>query len=152
MDDLFQGAKRAANQAVERAAWEADKRKRAGDERHEIELLRRERSALVEQLITLVRDLAVAGQLTQPQLKSLAERLATIDHDVSERQRIIDLIRNEPYVPGSVHIMVQRSPASAQPMPGAPPALPSARKPCPTCGYPVRTNAAFCSSCGTRLK
>jgi hypothetical protein len=146
MEDLIESAKRAASTAVERAAWEADKIRRVGERQRELELLRRERGALVEQVLAAVRDLDRQGQLTQPALKTLAERLRTIESDLARGQGDIQAIRRETFTPGSVAITVQRRNAS----PGGASSAPH-RIPCPTCGRPTRTTAAFCSACGARL-
>jgi DNA repair exonuclease SbcCD ATPase subunit len=145
MEDLFESAKRAASNAVERAAWEADKLRRVSERQKELELVRRERAAMVEQLVATVRDLEARGQITQPQLKSLAERLATLERDLANGQSDIQAIKNETYTPGSVSISVQRKGASQTSSSGG------ATYPCPTCGRPVRSSAAFCSACGARL-
>ena len=112
MEDLFESAKRAASNAVERAAWEADKLRRVSERQKELELTRRERAAMMEQLVATVRDLEARGQITQPQLKSLAERLATLERDLANGQSDIQAIKNETYKPGSVSITVQRKDAS----------------------------------------
>jgi rubrerythrin len=144
MEDLFESAKRAASNAVERAAWEADKLRRVSERQKELELVRRERAAMMEQLVATVRDLEARGQITQPQLKSLAERLTALERDLANGQSDIQTIKNETYKPGSVSITVQRKDAS-QASSGA------GTYPCPTCGRPVRSSAAFCSACGARL-
>jgi hypothetical protein len=144
MEDLFESAKRAASNAVERAAWEADKLRRVSERQKELELVRRERAAMMEQLVATVRDLEARGQITQPQLKSLAERLTALERDLANGQSDIQTIKNETYKPGSVSITVQRKDASQ-------PASSAGTYPCPTCGRPVRSSAAFCSACGARL-
>jgi len=144
MEDLFESAKRAASNAVERAAWEADKLRRVSERQKELELVRRERAAMMEQLVATVRDLEARGQITQPQLKSLAERLAALERDLGNGQSDIQAIKSETYTPGSVSISVQRRD-------GTHPSSGGATYPCPTCGRPVRASAAFCSACGARL-
>jgi DNA repair exonuclease SbcCD ATPase subunit len=144
MEDLFESAKRAASNAVERAAWEADKLRRVSERQKELELVRRERAAMMEQLVATVRDLEARGQITQPQLKSLAERLAALERDLGNGQSDIQAIKSETYTPGSVSISVQRRD-------GTQPSTGGATYPCPTCGRPVRASAAFCSACGARL-
>ncbi|MBF6592454.1 MAG: hypothetical protein IVW57_18240, partial [Ktedonobacterales bacterium] len=79
MQDLFENAKRAAGGAMERAAWEADKLRRGSARQHEVELMRRERAALVEQLAGVLLDLHARGQLPEGPLTTLAERLRAID-------------------------------------------------------------------------
>jgi len=94
--------------------------------------------------VATVRDLEARGQITQPQLKSLAERLTTLERELANGQSDIQAIKNETYTPGSVSISVQRK--------GAPqPSSGGSTYPCPTCGSPVRSSAAFCSACGARL-
>jgi hypothetical protein len=146
MDDLIESAKRAAAGAMERAAWEADKLRRVNDRQRELELLRRERLALVEQLVSTVRDLDRRGELTQPALKTVAERLRTLESEISGGQADVEQIRQETYVPGSVAVTVQRRDATTS---GG---KLSQRRPCPTCGRPTRLSAAYCSACGARLR
>src|SRR5690242_11075227 len=144
MEDLIESAKRAASAAMERAAWEADKLRRVNERQREIELLRRERLALVEQLVSTARMLEQRGQLTQPELKTVVERLRTVEMGVANGQVDIQNIRHETFTPGSVTISVQRRDTSS---PGGV-ASPRDRIPCPTCGRPTRRTAAFCSACG----
>jgi hypothetical protein len=148
MEDLIESAKRAAGAAMERAAWEADKLRRLNDRQHEIDLLRRERMALVEQLVGTVRDLERRGELTQPALKTVAERLRTLEDGITSGQADVSNIRQESYTPGSVSVSVQRRDASA----GSAGSSASTRRPCPTCGRPTRLSAAYCSACGARLR
>lgn len=150
MEDLIESAKRAAGAAMERAAWEADKLRRVNDRQREIELLRRERMALVEQLVSAVRDLERRGELTQPQLKTVAERLTRVEGEIDTGQAEIQHIRQEDYTPGSVAISVQRRNANGTS--GSPSAARPDRRPCPTCGRPVRQSAAYCSACGAQLR
>jgi hypothetical protein len=147
MEDLFESAKRAASSAVERAAWEADKLRRVNERQRELELLRREKGSLMDQLIAAVRDLERRGQLTDPTLKTLAERLRTIDTNITNGQDDIIAIRKETFAPGSVSISVQRRDATS-----AGNAPDRNRRPCPTCGRPTRLSAAYCSACGARLR
>jgi DNA repair exonuclease SbcCD ATPase subunit len=146
MEDFIESAKRAAGAAMERAAWETDKLRRVNDRQREIELLRRERMALVEQMVSTVRELERRGELTQPALKTVAERLRTLDDDIAGGQADVQKIRQESYTPGSVTVSVQRRDAST----GAPD--PVDRRPCPTCGRPMRLSATYCSACGARLR
>ncbi len=146
MEDLIESAKRAAGAAMERAAWEADKLRRVNDRQREIDLLRRERMALVEQLVGTVRDLERRGELTQVALKTLAERLRTLEDGIAGGQADVEKIRQESYTPGSVSVSVQRRDASLGTGSAAD------RRPCPTCGRPARLSAAYCSACGARLR
>lgn len=138
MQDIFENAKRVANNAVERAAWEADKLRRATARQREIDLAQRERAALLEQIASTLLDLDKRGQLAQEPLKALAQRLRTLQDEVGRGQSEIQAIRAETYTPGSISISVTRAGG--------------ATTPCPTCGKPVRGNAAYCSACGARLR
>lgn len=143
MQDLFESAKRAAGNAVERAAWEADKLRRVTARQHEVELLQRERGALVEQLAGIVLDLSQRGQLPPGPLQTLADRLRTLDAEANRAATDIKSMRNEPYVPGAVTISVHRRDDQSADVRDT--------LPCPTCGRRVRRGATFCSACGTRL-
>lgn len=139
MQDMFEQAKRAATNAVERAAWEADRLRRVSGRQKEVDLAERERAALLEQLGSVVLDLDQRGQLTQPALKALAQRLAQLRDEVNRIQSDVRDIRKETYTPGSISVQVSR--------PGAPDT-----EPCPTCHQPVRKTATYCPSCGARLR
>lgn len=139
MQDMFEQAKRAATSAVERAAWEADRMRRVGARQREADLAGRERAALLDQLGSVVLDLDQRGQLTQPALKALAQRLAQLRDEANRLENDVQAIRKESFTPGSVSIQVNR--------PGA-----AGTEPCPTCHQPVRKSAAYCPSCGARLR
>lgn len=139
MQDMFEQAKRAASHAVERAAWEADRMRRVSARQHDADLAARERAALLDQLGSVLLDLDQRGQLTQPALKALAQRLAQLRDEISRVQSDVQAIRQETFTPGTVSIQVNRAGAADT-------------EPCPTCGQPVRKSAAYCSSCGARLR
>ncbi|MGO8947959.1 MAG: zinc ribbon domain-containing protein [Ktedonobacterales bacterium] len=139
MQDIFENAKRVANTAVERAAWEADKLRRATARQRDIELAQRERTTLVEQIATTLLDLDKRGQVTEEPLKMLAQRLRTLDNEVHNGQDEVKAIRNETFQPGTISISVTRQGTEGTTA-------------CPTCGKPTRSNAAFCSNCGARLR
>lgn len=137
MQDLFENAKRVANSAVERAAWEADRLRRSTARQHDIDVAQRERVALLDQLANVVLDLERRGQLTQPPLQALAQRLKALDDEVNRAQVDVLAIRKEAYPNGPV------SPAA--------PASIEETEPCPTCGQLNRKTAAYCNNCGARL-
>jgi|SRR5579859_1105801 len=139
MQDMFEQAKRAATSAVERAAWEADRMRRTGARQRETDLIERERVALLDQLGSVVLDLEQRGQLSQPALKALAQRLAQLRDELNRIQGDMQAIRKETFTPGSVSIQVTRAGAVDT-------------EPCPTCHQPVRKSAAYCPACGARLR
>ena len=148
MQDMFENAKRVASTAVERAAWEADKVRRTSARQREIDLLRRERSAAVEQLAGVLLDLDRRGELTQGPLVAIAARLKALTDDINRGESEITAIRNEAFVPGTISINVQRKDDPNAPTPTSS----SAYTTCPSCGRSVRRSAAFCSACGAKLK
>lgn len=139
MQDIFENAKRVANGAVERAAWEADRLRRINAYQRDMEFAQRERMAIVDQLAGVILDLERRGLITQEPLKALASRLKSLDDEVKRAQTEILAIRNETFAPGSISINFTRQGTDDT-------------TPCPTCGQPVRKSAAFCSSCGARLR
>lgn len=154
MQDMFENAKRVASTAVERAAWEADKVRRSSARQREIELMKRERAAMIEQLAGVLLDLERRGELTQRPLQTLATRLRELDSDINKGDADITAIRNETFVPGTITINVQRKddPNATPPSGSRSPASSASATTCPSCGGSVRPGAAFCPACGTKLK
>ncbi len=150
MQDMFENAKRVASTAVERAAWEADKVRRTSARQREIDLLKRERSAAVEQLAGVLLDLDRRGELTQGPLVAIAARLKALTDDVNRGESEITAIRNETFVPGTISINVQRKDDPNALTPTT--TTSSSYTTCPSCGRSVRRSAAFCSACGAKLK
>ncbi len=140
MQDMIENAKRAASTAVERAAWEADRMRRIADRQHEVDLLQRERTTLIEQLASVVLDMEQRGQLPAGPLKSLAERMVALTADVNKGLAEVQAIRSEQFQPGTVTISVQRKGQT------------SGHLTCPTCGRSVRRSSNFCPACGARLR
>jgi hypothetical protein len=140
MQDIFENARRMANNAVERAAWEADKLRRASARQREGDLAERERTALMDQIARLVLDLDAHGQLGNASLSALAQRLRTLDGEIEQARSDAHDIRSESFTPGSVAIsVVRRSPALGDEVT------------CRSCGQRSRGSAAFCFACGARL-
>ena len=140
MQDIFENARRMANNAVERAAWEADKLRRASARQREGDLAERERTALLDQIARLVLDLDARGQLDNASLSALAQRLRALDGEIEQARSDAHDIRSESFTPGSVAIsVVRRSPAAGDEVT------------CRSCGQHSRGSAAFCSACGARL-
>lgn len=138
MQELFENAKRVANSAVERAAWEADRLRRSTARQHDIDVAQRERSALLDQLANVVLDLERRGQLTQAPLQSLAQRLKALEEEVNQAQVDLLAIRKEAYPT-----------APTGPVMGA---SIEETEPCPTCKQLNRKTAAYCNNCGARLR
>ena len=151
MQDMFENAKRVASTAVERAAWEADKVRRTGQRQREIDLLKRERSAVIEQLAGVLLDLDRRGELTQSPLQAIAARLQALDADINRGDAEVTAIRNETFVPGTISINVQRK-DDPNAMTSSSSSAASSYTTCPSCGRSVRRSAAFCSACGAKLK
>lgn len=136
MSDMFESVKRAAGDMMGRAAWEAEKSQRIAALQRELDLLTRERATLIDQLVVVVTDLTRKGQITQPALKAIADRMANLSDDVSRAQSAIKTIQNEKYQPGV---------ASFSASVGGP------SKSCPSCGAHMPLNSRFCASCGAKM-
>jgi hypothetical protein len=143
MQDFVEAAKRLATQATDRATWEANRLRRVNAAQHEVELAQRERSALLEQLAGVALDLERRGQLTQEPLLGLVRRLKTVDQEITKGTAQVQAVRAEAYQPAG---------GSAGPDPARVQSLTTREYPCPTCKQPVRDTAAYCSSCGARLR
>lgn len=154
MQDFIEQAKRVAGSAVERAAWEAEKVRRANARQHELDLLAKERAALIEQLAGVILDLDRRGQLPEGPLKILAERLRTLDADLARGTADVQSIRNEAFVPGSISISVHKRGDQHQAGNGSNMSAPTSAADmvrCASCGSLSRRGAAFCAQCGARL-
>lgn len=155
MQDMFESAKRMAGTAVERAAWEADRMRRVNERQREVDLLQKERAAVVEQLAGVLLDLERRGELPAGPLQALAARLRTLSADMNKGLAEVQAIKAEQFVPGTVTVSVQRkdsqqdSQQDSQSVPSS--SASAARTSCPTCGASVRRGAGFCPSCGARL-
>jgi hypothetical protein len=143
MQDFVEAAKRAAASAADRASWELNRRQRAYARQRDIDLARRERGTLVDQIVHVVLQLDANGKLTDQSLHALCSRLRTLDGEIASAQQEVRQINTQQYAPGAV--------ASSAPPARALSTLPG-EYPCPTCGKPVRDSSAFCASCGTRLR
>ena len=135
MSDMFESVKRAAGDMMGRAAWEAERSQRIAALRRELDLLVKERTALVEQLAGVISDLDKRGQITQPALKALAERLGELSADMERSQGAIKTIETEKYQPGKVSVGGAAGPS----------------KSCPSCGAHMPLNSRFCASCGAKM-
>lgn len=156
MQDMFDTAKRAAGNAVGRAAWEMDKVQRINAQQHELDLLMREHATLIDQIAGVILDLEKRGLITQTALKVVAEQLRKVRQQIDQARAAIESIRTEPFVPGAVTIGVQRAdPGATAPTPAvsvmASPVGPITLTPCPRCKQPTTSTASFCSACGMRL-
>ena len=136
MSDMFESVKRAAGGMMGRAAWEAEKSQRIAALKRELDLLVKERNALMDQLAGVVTDLAKRGELTQPALKALADRMAALSDDMNRTQSAMKTIESEKYQPGM---------ASFSANAGGP------SKSCPSCGAHMPLNSRFCASCGAKM-
>ena len=136
MQDIIDNARRMASSAVERAAWEADKLRRASTRQREIELAERERGSLLDQIAHVVSELESRGQLNNATLSALAQRLRAIDDEIANGHTQVNDIRSESFAPGTVSVTVVRRSDDVS---------------CPKCGRTSHRGAAFCSACGARL-
>lgn len=132
---MFDSVKRAAGDVMGRAAWEAEKAQRLTALERELGLLTKERAALIDQLAVVVADLAKRGELTQAPLKALAQRLATLNDELTRSEGAIKKIQTEKYQPGAVSFAAAAGP----------------EKSCPSCGAHMPLSARFCASCGARM-
>ena len=101
MQDIVDAAKRAANVVAERAAWEADRLRRLTARQKEIDLAKRERATLLEQVARTMLDLESRGQLTQEPLLALSRRLRELDQEIANSSNAVQSVRAESYRAGA---------------------------------------------------
>lgn len=158
MADFLESAKSMVSAAVSRTSWEAQKQLRVRSKQGEIDQLLEQRQNLQDELVKIAMNLYQQGRLSDQQLSRLCASIQELDHDVQNREVQLQQVKNEAYP------VNQFTPASTPDYtpPGAPPS-PSASQAsqasqagilqqCPNCGTPVRSNALYCRSCGTKLR
>ena len=145
MQDFLENAKRKASAAMDRAAWEADKLRRGAARQKEVDLAQRERVTLLEQMAQMVLDLDKQGALSDARLRALADRMRSLDAEITSGQADVQTIKNEPF--GSSPTATGTRPASRAPRPIA-----SITEVCTTCGQPIRGGATYCPGCGARQR
>jgi|SRR5579859_718161 len=157
MADFVESAKNFVSAAVSRTSWEAQKQMRVRGKQGEVDKLMDQRRQLLDELGQIAMNLYLQGALTDPQLSRLCASIMELDHDVKEREVQLQEIKKEAYTgdqAGSAPTPDYTPPpftppsssSSAPPRPGA------GLQACPTCGNPVRANALYCRSCGTKLR
>ncbi|HLY30568.1 MAG TPA: zinc ribbon domain-containing protein [Ktedonobacterales bacterium] len=156
MQDMFDNAKRVAGNVAGRAAWEMDKMQRINTRQRELDLLLRERASTVEQMVSAVLDMEKRGQITNNQLKVVAEQLRKVHDEIDHARAEIEAIRSEPYTAGASGAsgVYPANSGGATPTVITPSAsgTAGALQSCPQCGRPSPTTASFCSNCGRRLR
>ena len=156
MADFLESAKSMVNAAVSRTSWEAQKQLRVRSKQTEIDKLLEQRQHLLDELGQIAMNLYQQGKLTDQQLSRLCASIQELDHDVQNRETQLQEIKSEVYqanqfAPSSTPDYTPPATSSSQSASqtskaGTQPQL------CPTCGTPVRPNALYCRSCGTKLR
>jgi uncharacterized protein YdcH (DUF465 family) len=162
MADFVESAKNLVSAAVSRTSWEAQKQLRIRNKQSEIDQLLKQRQQLLDELATVAMTLYQQGALTDAQLSRICASIQELDADLRTREQQLQEIRSESYqssqfAPGPTR---DYTPPPVNPSAGSQPAgragPASATKSgaglCPTCGQPVRPNALYCRSCGSRLR
>lgn len=139
MQDFLENAKRKASAAMDRAAWEADKLRRSSARQKEVDLAQRERVTLLDQLAQMVLDLDTQGALNDSRLRALADRLRSLDGEITRGQSDVQTIKNEPYGSSPTKTPEPRQVATVTEV-------------CTTCGKPIRGGATYCPACGARQR
>lgn len=114
---------------------EADRRRRVTHIKQQLQELRAREAQAINALSAQVLALHEAGSLSQPELVSLCRGVDEVRAQIKEQEAELE----------------QWQPSQPQPAPAETPKAAAGAR-CPTCGVPVVAGAAFCQSCGTRLK
>ncbi len=168
MSDFFESAKNIVNTAVSRTGWEAQKQLRVRNKQTEVDKLLEQRRQLTDELSQVAMTLYQQGALTDSQLSRLCASIFELDHDLRTHEAQLQEVKNEAYpvdqfAPGPVMNYAPPTPSSqassaSQPQPdpapqsSASPGAVQSQQRCPHCGSPLRPNALYCRSCGTKLR
>ena len=159
MADFVESAKNFVSAAVSRTSWEAQKQIRVRGKQGEVDKLMDQRRQLLDELGQITMNLYLQGALTDPQLSRICTSIMELDHDVKDREVQLQEMKKEAFIPDP---SASAPPPNYTPPPFTPPfsSASSSQPPkagpglqsCPTCGNPVRSNALYCRSCGTKLR
>lgn len=159
MSDFVESAKNFMSSAVSRTSWEAQKQLRVRSKQSELDKLWEQRQQLLNELGNIAMNLYQQGSLTDAQLSRLCANIQELDHDARTRETQLQEIKSEGYPAEQFAPSATTNyapPSTSQPVTqAAPPPAPSAAaqmQPCPHCGQPVRVNALYCRSCGSKLR
>jgi uncharacterized protein YdcH (DUF465 family) len=167
MSDFFESAKNIVNSAVSRTGWEAQKQMRVRNKQTEVDKLLEQRRQLTDELSQVAMTLYQQGTLTDSHLSRLCASIFELDHDLRTHEAQLQEVKNEAYpvdqfAPNPVmnYAPPSSSPPSSASQPQPDPASQSSassgtaqgQQPCPNCGSPLRPNALYCRSCGTKLR
>lgn len=163
MSDFLESAKNIVNSAVSRTGWEAQKQLRVRSKQTEVDKLVEQRRHLVDELSQVAMTLYQQGALTDSQLSRLCASILELDHDLRAREIQLQEVKNEPYpvdqfAPSPTMNYAPPSSPSQAPFASPDPAAQNtgsagtAQGRCPHCGSPLRSNALYCRSCGTKLR
>ena len=163
MSDFVESAKNFVSSAVSRTSWEAQKQLRIRSKQGELDKLWEQRQKLLNDLGQIAITMYQQGTLTDAQLSRLCASMVELDSDARNREAQLQEIKNEAYPadsfapspttnytppPTSQSSTTYSPPQPSAPMSGASPQM----QPCPHCGQPVRANALYCRSCGSKLR
>jgi hypothetical protein len=164
MSDFVESAKNFMNTAVSRTSWEAQKQLRIRSKQTELDKLWEQRQKLLDELGNVAMTLYQQGLLTDTQLSRLCASIQELDSDARKRETQLQEIKNEPYPteqfapaptanyePPPASQPVSQPVQPTRPQQQAPNAA-AQMQPCPHCGQPVRANALYCRSCGSKLR
>jgi|SRR5689334_12394233 len=153
MSDFLESARNLVNSAVSRTSWEANKQLRVRGKQGELDKLIEQRQELMDQLGQVAMTLYQQGSLHDPQLSRLCASIFELDHDLRNREEQLQEVKNESY-PANQFASSPTTNYSPPPVSPAPDSGTSAQgqQKCPQCGSPIRSNSAYCRSCGAKLR
>jgi hypothetical protein len=153
-----------------KAAFEADKLRRLQAAQSAIKPLRGEADRLYFEMGKLAYVLYTQGGITQPELRTAGERLASIQAQIATAEAEVERIRADEYVESLSNAFTQSGlicpnghgtltggasfcqTCGAAGVRPAPLPLAAATMPCRQCGNALDLNARFCAACGTPVE
>jgi RNA polymerase subunit RPABC4/transcription elongation factor Spt4 len=149
-------------QGAARAAFEADKLRRANQVQSEISALRRQISRHATQLSNRALELYRNGELAHADLVAECEPIVSLEDEIAEKQRRVEEIQRE-------RMREEAAPAAGLTCQECGTAMPEGASFCPACGAAAKTaesdatvcpncqasltaGTVFCPHCGTRVQ
>jgi hypothetical protein len=156
------------SQGADRVKFETEKMQRTGRLRNEVGDLQQQIATNFGQLGQRAYELHHQGQITAPEIGSLAQIINDLQSRLGATQQELDRVQNEQFEASQPPAPPQAQapyaqPYGEQPPAYAPPATPPQGVPtppepvdagmyaCPSCGFKLPMGSAFCPECGARV-
>ena len=162
---FFDNLKGTLSQGADRVKFETEKLQSTGRLRNEVGDLQQQIATNFGQMGQRAYELHHQGQITAPEIGSLAQIINDLQGRLAATQQELDRVQSEQFEPTpppaqpqqpygqQPYAQQQSSPAVTPPqgVPTPPEAVDAGMYACPSCGFKLPMGSAFCPECGARV-